>query len=342
MNIIATIGPKTIDKWVIKELIENGVDILRLNCAHFNKDEFETVINYAKSIKSEIHILIDLSGKKVRISKKLKYIYKVYNDQEVLFCGEDYYNNLSNKALGEKKYIPLNINTEKIKRSKIENISIKDNTMKFNVLEVREGIIKAKVMKGGIIRAGKGCNISTINDDGRIISKKDKDNILWAINNDLDIICQSFVESKNDIDEIKRFIGYKEEEKKYDIWAKIETPKGINNINDIITAVDTVVIGRGDLVAEAGYLDSVILQEKAIKIVKDRNKRIIIATHILNSMKDGNLATLPEIESIYEFINKGVDGFLLAGETSIGRAPIQTVKFLKSTIEYYKKDIKIE
>lgn len=342
MDIIATVGPKTMDKWVIKELIENGVNTLRLNCAHFNKDEFERVINYAKSINSEIHILVDLSGKKVRISKKLKYIYKVYNEQEVFFCGEDYYNSLNNKELGEKKYIPLNINAEKIKRSKIESLSIKDNTMNFQILDVKEGIIKTKVMKGGIIRAGKGCNISTINDNERIISKKDKDNILWAINNDLDIICQSFVESKQDIDEIIRFIGYKEKEKKYDIWAKIETPKGINNINDIITAVDTIVIGRGDLVAEAGILESVLLQEKAIKIVKSRNKRIIIATHILNSMKDGNLATLPEIESIYEFINKGVDGFLLAGETSIGRAPIQTIKFLKNVIKYYKKDIKSE
>ena len=342
MDIIATVGPKTIDKWVIKELIENGVDILRLNCAHFNKEEFETVINYAKSINSEIHILVDLSGKKVRISKNLKYIYKVYNEQEVFFCGEDYYKNLNNKELGEKKYIPLNINTEKIMRSKIENISIKDNTMNFHVLDVKEGIIKTKVMKGGIIRAGKGCNILTLNDDGRIISKKDKDNILWAINNDLDIICQSFVESKQDIDEIIRFIGHKEVDKKYNIWAKIETPKGINNIKDIITAVDTVVIGRGDLVAEAGILESVLLEEKAIKIVKAKNKRIIVATHILNSMKDGNLATLPEIESIYEFINKGVDGFLLAGETSIGKAPIQTIKFLKNAIEYYKKDIKIE
>ncbi len=342
MNIIATVGPKTIDKWVIKELIENGVDILRLNCAHFNKDEFETVINYSKSINSEIHILVDLSGKKVRISKSLKYIYKVYNNQEVFFCGEDYYNSLNNKELGDKKYIPLNLNTDKIKISKIENISIKDNTMKFHVLDVKEGVIKAKVMKGGIIRAGKGCNISTINDDGRVISKKDKDNILWAINNNLDIICQSFVESKQDIDEIKRFIGEKIGERKYDIWAKIETPKGINNIEDIITAVDTVVVGRGDLVAEAGFLESVRLQEKAIKIVKGKNKRIIIATHILNSMKEGNLATLPEIESIYGFINKGVNGFLLAGETSIGKAPIQTVKFLKTAIEYYKKDIKFE
>lgn len=342
MNIIATIGPKTIDKWVIKELIENGVDILRLNCAHFNKDEFEEVINYVKTIRSGIHILIDLSGKKIRISKNLKYIYKVYNNQEVYFCGEDYYSTLNNKELEYKKYIPLNLTTEKIKISNIESISIKDNTMNFNVLDVKDGIVKAKVMKGGIIRAGKGCNVSNIKDDGRAMSKKDKENILWAINNDLDIICQSFVESKKDIDEIKRFIGENTKEKKYDIWAKIETPKGVNNIIDIITAVDTVVLGRGDLVAEAGMLESVILQEKAIKIVKEKNKRIIIGTHILNSMKNGNIATLPEIESIYEFINKGVDGFLLAGETSIGKAPIQTVKFLNSVIEFYKREINFE
>lgn len=340
MNIIATVGPKTMDKWVIKELIENGVDILRLNCSHFSKDEFETVIKYAKSIKSEIHILVDLSGKKVRISKDLKYIYKIYNDQEVMFCGEDYYNKLSIKELSGKKYIPLNIGSDKIKKSNIETISIKDNTMKFQVLEINNGVVRSKVLKGGIIRAGKGCNISTIYDDGKNISKKDKDNILWAMDNNLDIICQSFVESKKDIDEINRFISGRAEGKRYDIWAKIETKIGISNINDILKSVDTVVIGRGDLVPEVGIFDSVKLEEKAIELVKKKNKRIIIATHLLNSMKNGQVATLPEIESIYRFINNGVDGFLLAGETSIGKAPIQTVKFLKDAIEYYNQDLK--
>lgn len=340
MNIIATVGPKTTDKWVIKELIESGVDILRLNCSHFNKDEFESVIKYAKSIKNDVDILVDLSGKKVRISKDLKYIYKIYNNQEVLFCGEDYYNKLNIKELSGKKYIPLNIDSKKIKRSDIKAISIKDNTMNFQVLDVNNGIIKAKVLKGGIIRGGKGCNISSIYDDGNIISEKDKENINWAIDNNLDIICQSFVDSKEEIDTINNFISESLEEKKYNLWAKIETPIGINNINDILNSVDTVVIGRGDLVPEAGILESVKLQEKAIKLVKEKNKKIIIGTHLLNSMKNGHLATLPEIESIYRFINDGVDGFLLAGETSIGKAPIQTVKFLKTTIEYYKQGVK--
>ncbi|MBE6054735.1 MAG: pyruvate kinase [Clostridium sartagoforme] len=340
MNIIATIGPKTTDKWVVKELIESGVDILRLNCAHFSKDDFELVIEYAKSIKKDIHILVDLAGKKVRISKDLRYIYKIYNNQEVLFCGEDYYNSLDNKKILERKYIPLNISSEKIKKSNIETISIKDNTMKFQVVNANNGLIKAKVVRGGIIRAGKGCNISNIYIGDEIINNKDKDNINWAIENKIDIICQSFVESRREIDEVVNYVSQRKSDKNNNVWAKIETPSGIENINDILESIDTVVIGRGDLVPEAGLLDAAKFQEKVIKIVKGQNKKVIIGTHLLNSMKNGHQATLPEVESIYRFINEGVDGFLLAGETSIGKAPIQTVRFLKSTIDYYKRDIK--
>lgn len=333
MNIIATIGPKSMNKWIIKELIENGVNILRLNCAHFNKEEFELVLRYSREIKSNVHIMVDLSGKKIRISKDLKYIYKVYNNQDVYFCGEDYYNNLSIKELKDRKYIPLNVNTEKINKSNIYSISMKDNTMNFEIINKTDGIVSAKVLKGGIIRGGKGCNIADLYDNDITLSKNDIENIIWALENDLDIVCQSFVEQKGDIEIIKSLI--KEKNKSCDIWAKIETPKGINNLNEILEVVDTVVIGRGDLVPEAGVLNSIELQEEAIRVIKEKNKKVIIATHLLNSMKNGHLATLPEIESIYKFINYGIDGFLLAGETSIGKAPIQTVKFLKQAIDYY-------
>ena len=336
MNIIATMGPKSMDKWIIKELVESGVNILRLNCSHFNKEEFENVINYSKSLKDRVHILIDLSGKKVRVSEELKYIYKVYNNQEVFFCGEDYYKNLNLEKNKGKKYIPLNLKANKLKQSSIKEISMKDNTMGFKILNVNNGIIKARVLKGGIIRGGKGCNISDLYEDEKELSYKDKENIKWAIENEIDIICQSFVEEKKDIENIINLIDSEKNQYKKNIWAKIETPKGVENLNEILDLVDTVVIGRGDLVPESGILNSIKLQEKAINLIKNRNKKVIIATHLLNSMKNGQLATLPEIESIYNFINLGVDGFLLAGETSIGKAPIQTAKFLKDTIDYYR------
>lgn len=337
MNIIATIGPKSTDKWVIKELIENGVNTLRLNCSHFNKEEFENVIRYSRNLKSNVHILVDLSGKKIRISKDLKYIYKVYNNQEVFFCGEDYYKNLGFDKHKDKKYIPLNLTSDKIKKSNVVSISMKDNTMSFKVLGVNNGVVRARVLKGGIIRGGKGCNISEIYEDGNLLREKDKENILWAIEQDIDIICQSFVEEREDIENITKLINKNKGNYKYDIWAKVETPKGIDNLDEILEVVDTVVIGRGDLVPESGILNSVKLQEVGIERIKEKNKKIIIATHLLNSMKNGHLATLPEIESIYRFVKLGVDGFLLAGETSIGKAPIQTVKFLKDLLEYYNR-----
>ncbi len=336
MHIIATIGPKSTDKWIIKELIENGVDILRLNCSHFNKEEFEYVIKYSKGLKRDIHILVDLCGKKIRVSKDLKYIYKVYNEQEVYFCGEDFYRGIDTSTLKDMKLIPLTIGTDEIIKSNIKTISMKDNTMNFEIIKVDKGVIKARVIKGGIIRGGKGCNLSDVYDDKNCLSEIDKENILWALNNDVDIICQSFVEKKEDINIIKEIIKDSDKEPSCRVWAKVETPAGINNIEDILNVVDSIVIGRGDLVPESGMLNAIKLQEKAIEIIKSKNKKVIIATHLLNSMKNGHLATLPEIDCIHRFIKYGVSGLLLAGETSIGKAPIQTVKFLKNVIDYYQ------
>lgn len=335
MKIIATIGPKSTDKWIIKELIDNGVNIIRFNCSHFNEKEFLSVIEYTRNIKGNVKILMDLCGKKVRVSKKLQYIYKIYNNQEVYFCGEDYYENINKEEYTEKKLIPLNITSKEIIDSNITSISMKDNTMKFQIISIKYGIIKAKVLKGGIIRGGKGCNLSELAKKSNLLTDEDKKNIEWSIKNNVDIICQSFVEDKEEIEVIRDMLSA-ESDKKIELWAKVETPRGIENLENILKATNTILIGRGDLVPESGNIKAIDLQEKAIKIVKHLNKDIIIGTHLLNSMKRGNSATVPEIEGIYNFIKKGIDGFLLAGETSIGKAPVETVKFLSKLIEEYK------
>ncbi|WP_300385054.1 pyruvate kinase [Clostridium sp.] len=334
MKIIATIGPKSMDKWIIKELIDNGVNIIRFNCSHFNEEEFLNVIEYTRNINSDVKILMDLCGKKVRVSKKLQYIYKIYNNQEVYFCGEDYYESIDKDKYENKKVIPLNINSKAIINSNITSISMKDNTMTFEIVSIKYGVIRAKVLKGGIIRGGKGCNLSELVKNNDSLTVDDKRNIEWSIKNDIDIICQSFVEEKEEI-EVIRDILYKNNNKKIELWAKVETPKGINNLEDILKVTNTILIGRGDLVPESGSIKAIELQERSIQIVKSSNKEILIGTHLLNSMKNGHSATVPEIEGIYNFIKKGIDGFLLAGETSIGKAPVETVKFLSELIKQY-------
>ena len=341
MHIIATIGPKSMEKSVLKEFIENGVNIFRLNCSHFSENEFNRVIKYTREINTDVHIMADLCGKKIRVSEMLTCIYKIFSGEYVYFCGEDFYNTIEKDNIGDMKLIPLTVNAESLISSDIKNISIKDDTINFEVLEKKQGIIKAKVITGGIVRGGKGCNIPDLDKSEKNLSNKDKENIDWALSKGVDIICQSFVDDKRDIDLLNKYIkvkiGKSKNYKKPKIWAKVETRIGMENLNSISNRVDAIVIGRGDLVPECGVLTSVDLQSKAISDLVHKGSSVIIATHLLNSMKNGEKATLPEIESIYTFVKSGVAGFMLAGETSIGKTPTKTVKFLKEAIVSYNK-----
>lgn len=340
MHIIATIGPKSSEKWILKELIDKGVDIVRLNFSHFHEEEFISVIKEVRKINKNIKILADLSGKKLRISEKLEGIYKIYNGEEVYFCGEDVYGTLNLKEVKDMKIIPLNILGTLLAGQKIDNISMKDDTMRFSVKENKNGILKARVLSGGIVRGGKGCNIPQIERVNIELSDKDKKDILWALEKEVDIICQSYVETLEDIKITKEFIKGNLKENMPSIWGKIETPKGINNLESFYFETDGIVIGRGDLLPESGVFNAVHFEHKALELLIKNNKKTIIATHLLSSMARGERAILPEVESIYTFIKIGVSGFMLAGETSVGKAPIKTIEFIKNAIEYFNDKIK--
>ncbi|SFD37352.1 pyruvate kinase [Clostridium uliginosum] len=341
MYIIATVGPNIKEKKVLKEIVYNGANALRLNFSHGSNSEFLEYLKMAREIKKDIVIILDLSGNKIRVSNSLMSIYKIYDGEEVYFCGEDKYEEIKNKIHKNSKIIPLNIKNKVLKENEYNQISIKDNTMLFNVFKRENDLIKASTVTGGVIRGGKGCNIKGLDREYMNLSKKDKDDIEFGIRNKVDIICQSFVETEKDIEEVIKVIDTcNVENYKPKIWAKIETLKGVNNIKNIASKVDGIVIARGDLIPETSIEDTPIYENKIIKdLVKSNNKEIIIATHVLNSMKSGKIASISEVESIYHFIKNGVTGFLLAGETSIGRAPIKTVKFLNELIEkYYRND----
>lgn len=337
MYIIGTVGPNVKDRSILKGIMDHGVNSLRFNFAHGSQKEFLEFLQAAKEINSDINVILDLSGNKVRISSKFEYIYKVYDGEEVYFCGEDKYERIKNR-IGKirLKILPLNIKDKILNEKEYKEISIKDNTMKFKVLGKDDGFIKANTISGGIIRKGKGCNIKDLDRFNISLNSKDKEAIIWGIKNKVDIICQSFVEDINDIEEVKKFLNENDlNAYKPKIWAKVETLKGINNIKSILQEVDGIVIGRGDLIPETSIEDTPMYEEKVIKETVKLGKDIIIGTHILNSMKEGKIPSISEVESVYNFIKAGVTGFLLAGETSVGRAPIKTVEFLKKLVDKY-------
>lgn len=338
MYIIGTVGPTVKDRTILKGIIDSGVNALRFNFIHGSAIEFLRFLKMAKEIRNDIEIILDLSGTKVRVSNKFEYAYKVYDGEEIYFCGEDKYEEIKDHE-SKIKIIPLNIKNEVLNGKEYKEIGIKDNTMIFNVIGREDGLIKVATVRGGIIRKGKGCNIKNLERKDIALSEKDKNAIMWGIRNRVDIICQSFVEDKEDINEIKTFLNDNSSASraKPKIWAKIETLNGVNNLKSILNEVDGIVIGRGDLIPETSIEDTPIYEERIIKeVIKDKNKDIIVATHLFNSMKSGKMPSISEVESIYSFIKIGATGFMLAGETSIGKAPVKTVEFLNKLIEKYR------
>ena len=315
MKIIATLGPKTTNKEVIKQLIDVGVDIFRLNFSHFYENQFNNMISIIRSIDKDMDIMADLQGKKVRVDESLKNVFKIYENEIVYFCGYDGYFifDENNKKM---KLIPLNISSEIISNNNIEKISMKDGTMNFKVIDQNNGFLKVRVINDGIIRGGKGCNIPGIYFENKELTKKDKKSLKWAIENNIKIISQSFVENKRDIDHIR-----------------------VDNFKEIIRYSDGIIIARGDLIPECGLINSVDKEfDLLLKVKKyEKEKAVIIATHILDNMRKGIIPNINELESIYTFVNLGVTGFLLASETSIGNYPVKSVEMLKMLINLYKK-----
>lgn len=339
MKIIATIGPNSSNRKVLAELINNGVDIFRLNFSHFYESEFIKILNDSRSIKKDISIMADLCGKKVRVAENLKSVFKVYINDIVYFCSSDVYSLIVNNN-DKSKIIPLNIKSEVIEKNDIKKISMKDGTMNFDIIDKDKIFLKAIAKDTGVVRGGKGCNIPGADLGENSLNDKDKENLKWAIDNNIDIIGQSYVESSRDILCVREYIKkVKGNQNDIKIFSKLETIIGLNNYKEIMNCSDGIVIARGDLVPECGMEISVEQEFELLKKLRDDkyNKEIIIATHVLDSMKSRLNSNINEIESIYTFINNGATGFLLAGETSIGKYPVQTAKLLNELIKRYKK-----
>ena len=338
MRVIATIGPNSMSKKVLYELINNGADAIRLNFSHFYEEQFTNILEDARSINSNISIIADLCGKKVRVYEKINNIYKVYSSEIVYFCSEDVYELMKNSTDERVKLIPLTLKSKIIEQNDIKSISMKDGTMNFEIIDKDKVFLKARAINNGIVRGGKGCNLIGVNFGKETLSDKDKLHIKWILNNNIETIWQSFVESCDEIDSIRSFIKdeckYKEPIK---IFSKIETINGIENYKEILESSEGIIIARGDMIPECGIINSVNKEFELINSLKGmiKEKELIIATHLLDNMKYGNIASITEVESIYSFIKLGVTGFLLAGETSVGKNPVETVNFLRKLINSY-------
>lgn len=340
MYLIATIGPRSCDEKTIDDIVRGGANTIRINLSHGKYEEIDKVIGYIRRNYNSVKILMDLQGHKIRVSNVLKNEFFLENNSLVYFCSEENYEEITINQKNNFKIIPLNISLDQIKTFKHSKIYMKDGTMQFKVNEIKNGYIKAICKNSGMVRAEKGCNLPGISRENLAISDKDKKDIQFALNEKVDILCYSYCSNVNDCNFFKNevFATLRRGDKIPRLFGKIETKEAVKNINKISELLDGVVIARGDLVPESDLYNMPIIQDSIINTLCKKNKEVIVATHVLSSMKRvGVKPTVPELNDIYNMVKKNVSGIMLTSETTIGENQFEIVKSLKFAVDYYIK-----
>lgn len=338
-KILATIGPKTNSPEMIEKLQIVGVNGFRLNFSHGTDDERKSQIKWIRqaSIKNgkPVAILQDLQGPKIRLGN-LSHDIAVNSGDEILLDS-----NAKNDEY-DGFVIPVQYNlAEKVKVG--EKLYIFDGKIQTTVVKVvGETAIKVRVENAGILSSRKGINLPDTDFAGDILMPKDIKDIEFGVENDIDYVALSFVQTADDINKLRQILNSLNSTAK--IIAKIETKSAISdeNLESIIKASDGIMIARGDLAVEAGAEVVPVIQRKVIKLCRKYGRLSIVATQMMASMVFESQPTRAEVNDISNAVVQGADALMLSDETANGHHPLETVIAMKKAILYTQENEPVE
>ena len=324
-KIVATIGPNTAKPNKLKKMFKEGMSLARLNGSHNSLDWHKKTISLIKKVIPNCPILLDIPGKKIRTGMLTTHPTFKKNDTIILTTA--------NGFNGEKK---VSITNNKLHNylSKDDLIYADDGTLKFSVIKVVNKDIYLKALSSGILKSSKGINVPHIKLKGKLINARDIAMIKFAISNKVDFIGISFVESSKHVKLIKELIGNDTPK----VVAKIENQMGLNNMEEIISAADVIMIDRGDLSTETNIETLGIYQKKIIKKATELAKPVIVATEMLDNMITNSYPTKAEVLDISNSVLDGASATMLSGETAIGKYPIESIKVMSKISAVTIKD----
>lgn len=332
-KMIFTIGPSSDSENTLKEFIKIGMSAARLNLSHGTHETHKQKIDLIKKIRedmnSEAAIIIDIKGPKIRTHN--------FKNNSATLKGGDKFSFICNcEILGDNSKCSITYE-DLYKDVKVgATILVDDGLLVFEVDSIENKSINCTVKVGGIITNHKGVNVPNININLPSVTEKDKKDIIFGCNNDIDFIAASFIRKASDILEIRDIL--KEQNNNHiKIIAKIENQEGVNNIDSIIEVSDGIMIARGDMGVEIPIEKIPIIQKKIIKKCNEAGKIVITATQMLDSMIRNSIPTRAEACDICNAIFDGTDAIMLSGETASGSFPIKAAKTMsKIAIETEK------
>jgi pyruvate kinase len=334
-KIIATLGPATSGYPEITALIKAGVNVFRLNFSHGERIFFDTLLKNVKKARDRcgeaVAILQDLQGPKIRTVSMEKPV-TVKRGETITIRSKAGVADENNKAIS----IDIKNLYKYIKAG--QKIMINDGLVELKVREIKGTEILCSVTNGGDIAGRKGVNLPGAKLPFGPLTKHDIENLKYGLKNRIDIVCLSFVRSADDITALKKIIS-KQKLCAPLIIAKIEKPEAVKNIDSILRASDGIMVARGDLSVEAGYMNVPEMQKRMIKKANDMGKLVIVATQMLESMTNNPYPERAEVTDVYNAVLDSADTLMLSGETAVGKYPVKTVRTMGEIIKKAETDM---
>ena len=321
-KIIATLGPASSSKEMIKKLIKSGVDVLRVNFSHATHDEVERIVDdvndLRKELGSNVTLLGDLQGPKIRIGELEKDI-ELKKNQSLSICS-----NLSESNGIDKIFISYPSFAKDVKPG--ENILVDDGKLIFKVVSTnKKDTVDIKVVQEGVLKPRKGVNLPNTKISQPALTEKDIDDAKFAVKKSFDWIALSFVRSKKDVLQLRELID-SQCDYHIPIISKIEKPQAIEKIDSIIKVSNGIMVARGDLGIEIPAEEVPLNQKKIVAKCKKRGIPVVIATQMMESMIDSLTPSRAEVNDVANSVMDGADAIMLSGETSMGKYPCEVVK----------------
>jgi len=328
-KIVATLGPACSSKEVIKNMIDAGVNVFRINFSHADYEDVKERINIIRGLNDEFGyttaILADLQGPKLRVGVMKEDVVVSKGDIITFQTAEDIPGTADRVYMNYKEF-PRDVKAG-------EKILLDDGKLMFEALETNGTTeVVCKVIQGGPLKSKKGVNLPNTKVSLPALTKKDIKDALFAIENEVDWIALSFVRTPKDLEELQDLIA-KHSSYKIPIIAKIEKPEAVENIDKIVAFCDGLMVARGDLGVEIPAEEVPLIQKKLIHRAKTARIPVIVATQMMETMITSLTPTRAEVNDVANSVMDGADAVMLSGETSVGNYPVEVIETMTKIIK---------
>ena len=320
-KIVATIGPSSWDKTILKDMIFNGMDVARINASFADFAELERVSKDIKELSSRVAIMLDTQGHKIRTTGFTNEIVLKNNDKVAIIPQ-----NRIKKNETDNIHIRITYDTLHEDVSRSATILLDDGNIVLTVEDIKDDEVICTVEEGGVLKPKKTVNIPNSHLRFPVLSEKDTEDIKFAVKNEFDFISASFIRNVQDVAQVRKVMG----QTNVKLIAKIENREGLDNFDQILPLVDGVMIARGDMGVEIPLQEVPIFQKQLIYKCRVVGKPVIVATQMLESMTENIRPTRAEVSDVANAIMDGCDAVMLSAETSTGRYPVECVKMMNS------------